>query len=260
METWQDILLQMRPISLDEMSAIKLMNRIDTKYIANIDFLPQILQQAKERGYYAQEIDHMRVAEYDTLYFDTTNLDMFVMHHNRHLRRQKIRIRKYIGSDLTFLEVKNKTNTGRTKKKRRQIFEGDFPTNLTADLASMPDVQQFILDKSVFDVDTLQPQLSTRFKRITLVNSGHTERLTIDLSLQWENKQTGRTKCFEKLMVIELKQDGLVGSEMKNILLDMHIHPCKMSKYCIGVTLTNPVAKHNRFKQKIRKIRKITNN
>lgn len=257
MHDFQDILSQMKPISLAEMESIKLMNRIDTKFVVNLDRLPLILQMAHQHGYFAQAINGIRIAKYDTLYYDTADLAMYTMHHNRHLRRQKIRIRKYLGSDLTFLEVKNKTNTGRTKKKRRQIPEGDFPDNLTSALDNIPEVKAFVAEKSRFPVETLLPQLHTQFSRITLVNNAHTERLTIDFNLLWVNDATNRTMTFEKLMIIELKQDGLADSEMKDILQSLRIHPAKMSKYCIGVALTNPQAKLNRFKPKIRKIEKV---
>lgn len=260
MENFESVLQAMKPISLDEMESIKLMNRIDTKFIANRDRLVDILAMAHQHGYYAQEINGCRIAKYDTLYYDTADLAMYTMHHNRHLRRQKIRIRKYLGSDLTFLEVKNKTNTGRTKKKRRRIPEGDFPLNLTTALNDIPDVQAFIAEKSRFAVETLLPQLHTQFSRITLVNNAHTERLTIDFNLVWVNDATLRTMTFEKLIIIELKQDGHANSEMKDILLSLRIHPAKMSKYCIGVALTNPQSKLNRFKPKIRKIKRLTSN
>ncbi len=255
-----DILKQMPPISLAEMESIKLMNRVDTKFVAGKDQLAMILDLANSRGYYVQQIDGKRIASYDTLYFDTPDLAMYTMHHNRMLHRQKIRIRKYIGSDLTFLEVKNKTNTGRTKKKRRQIPEGDFPDNLSSAFNALPEVKTFIEQKSHFPVNSLYPQLHTKFNRITLVNRAHTERLTIDFDLVWVNEQTNMTRTFEDLVIIELKQDGLADSEMKNILMSLRIHPAKMSKYCIGVALTNPQAKLNRFKLKIRRIKKITSN
>ena len=44
---------------------------------------------------------------------------------------------------------------------------------------------------------------------------------------------------------------------MKRILLSLRVKPVRISKYCIGTTLTDPDAKSNRFKVKIRTIRKI---
>ena len=47
---------------------------------------------------------------------------------------------------------------------------------------------------------------------------------------------------------------------MRKILLDHRVKPVRMSKYCIGVTLTDPDVKSNRFKLKIRRIEKQINN
>jgi hypothetical protein len=112
-----DIVKSFEPISLAQMESVKLMNRIDTKYAVSRAVLPAILEAAKA-DYYVQEIDGKRIATYDTMYYDTESLDMYVRHHDRQLVRQKIRIRQYVDSDLTFLEIKRKNNKGRTKKKR----------------------------------------------------------------------------------------------------------------------------------------------
>ena len=60
-------------------------------------------------------------------------------------------------------------------------------------------------------------------------------------------------------MIIELKQDGRAASGMKDILLDHRVKALRVSKYCIGTTLTDDRVKSNRFKQKIRQIEKIIN-
>ena len=101
----EKILKQFEPISLSEMESVKLMNRIDTKYAVPIAILPSILEMAKEE-YYAQEIDGKRIATYDTMYYDTEDMDMYIRHHDRQLVRQKIRVRQYVDSNLTFLEIK----------------------------------------------------------------------------------------------------------------------------------------------------------
>jgi hypothetical protein len=59
-------------------------------------------------------------------------------------------------------------------------------------------------------------------------------------------------------MIIELKQDGKIPSKLKDCLADYRIFPGGISKYCLGTILTNPTAKYNRFKQKIRYIQKLT--
>ena len=86
-----------------------------------------------------------------------------------------------------------------------------------------------------------------------------TERLTIDTRLCFANPRTGREVSLKRLVVIELKQDGRAYSPMKRILLGRRVKPLRVSKYCIGVTLTDPSAKANRFKLKIRTLEKTIN-
>ena len=250
------ILQQFESISLAEMEGVKLMNRIDTKYAVPLSVLPAILQAA-QADYYVQEIEGKRLATYDTLYYDTSTLDMYMRHHDRQLVRQKIRVRQYVDSDLTFLEIKRKSNKGRTKKKRILVpgsaISGDTIGHGKTDWT----VADFIAAKSRYHWSEITPHLSTTFHRITLVNRDKTERLTIDLDLVWENVLTGEKKTFPELVIVELKRDGNAPSVMTKIMLDLHIHPFKISKYCIGTALTTPGVKQNRFKAKIRKIEKM---
>lgn len=258
------IIRSFEPISLAQMESVKLMNRIDTKFVVPLAVLPAILQEA-EADYYAQQIDGKRIATYDTMYYDTDTLDMYLRHHDRQLVRQKIRIRQYVDSHLTFLEIKRKNNKGRTNKKR--IIVPGF--DITADTPSVlkhkrkddepVTVETFIDAKSRYRWTDISPHLWTKFRRITLVNKAKTERLTIDMNLQWDNVLNGEKKTYPNLVIIELKRDGNVTSPMMDIMLTHRIKPLKISKYCIGIALTTPGIKQNRFKKKIRLIEKILN-
>ena len=130
--TIENIIRSFEPISLAQMESVKLMNRIDTKFAVPMTVLPAILE-AVQADYYAQEIDGKRIATYDTMYYDTDSLDMYIRHHDRQLVRQKIRVRQYVDSNLTFLEIKRKNNKGRTKKKRIVVPGFD----ITADTPSV---------------------------------------------------------------------------------------------------------------------------
>ena len=254
------IVQSFEPISLAQMESVKLMNRIDTKYVVPISVLPLILEDAKA-DYYVQEIDGKRIATYDTMYYDTEGLDMYIRHHDRQLVRQKIRVRQYVDSDLTFLEIKRKNNKGRTKKKRISVpgfdIHGETFGNSKHSLWSVAD---YIEAKSRYVWSELSPKLRTLFHRITLVNKAKTERLTIDMNLVWDNMVSGEKKTYRELVIIELKRDGNQPSKMTHIMLDHRIHPFKISKYCIGTALTTPGIKKNRFKSKIHKIEKLCQN
>ena len=113
----KSILQNFQPISLDEMSGVKLLNRTDTKFVTSLNQLRKLLSMA-EHDYRVQEINGQRIAHYYSTYFDTPTNDMYMRHQNGHQNRQKLRIRSYVDSHLNFLEVKTKNNHGRTKKKR----------------------------------------------------------------------------------------------------------------------------------------------
>ena len=234
------------------MEAVKLMNRIDTKYAIPLHLLPDMLGLAKD-DYFVQEIDGKRIATYDTMYYDTADLEMYLRHHDRQLVRQKIRVRQYVDSDLTFLEIKKKNNKGRTKKKRIVI---PVPT-----LENAPaEVSDFIAQKSNYTISEISTALRTQFSRITLVNKQKTERLTIDLQLTWTNERNGQQTTIPQLVIVELKRDGNCPSPMLGIMNRLRVKPLKISKYCIGTALTDEHVKQNRFKSKIRKIYKLTGN
>lgn len=245
-----ELLKTFAPISLEQMSSVKLMNRTDTKFVTTQQRLQQLLTMAL-KDYYIQEIDGQRNLEYDTTYFDTRDFDMYSEHQHGHANRQKIRFRTYCISGLKFMEVKTKNNHGRTKKKRMEVSDMDVHEAVK---------RNFLSQYLNYSVDTLQPVLNNHFSRITLVNKAKTERLTIDSRLNFRNLVNGTQKDMGNLVIIELKRDGRVSSPILEMLRQLHIHPHGFSKYCMGSALTNPQLPCNRFKRKLIEINKIVNN
>ena len=119
-----EILSHYEPITLEQMKDIRLMNRIDTKFVTTEPMLRRLLVMACD-DYFVQETDGLRISPYYTLYFDTPDCAMYNRHQVGHLSRQKIRIRSYVKAGLNFLEVKTKNNHGRTKKKRIAMEQFD---------------------------------------------------------------------------------------------------------------------------------------
>lgn len=305
---------RMPTLDLDRIAAVRLMNRVDTKYLVDEALCMDLLERAADQ-YYVQIIDDCRACRYATLYYDTPQWDMYHLHHNRRLTRQKIRTRTYVETGVTYLEVKNKSNKGRTHKRRMALDRSLFAAAATDTAAA-----DFLRREARYAPETLSPSLATRFVRVTLVNHAMTERLTIDFDLHFDNVRAagggnkdmngcgymdmnsrgntdmngrkdmntigpgdmdingcgnngmtgmdngfrpaaeashGHTASLGRLVVIELKQDALAPSPMKQILAQLRVKPFKLSKYCIGEALTNPLVKHNRFKAKIRAIGKM---
>jgi len=114
--------------------------------------------------------------------------------------------------------VKTKNNHGRTKKSRIEV----------ADMNLQDDVKrEFLSEHLHYDVGGLRPVLRNNFRRITLVNRAKTERLTIDTQLRFFNNVTEKTLDMGKLVIIELKRDGLCASPVLAIGLDvLRATPC----------------------------------
>lgn len=251
----EEILKRFEPITLEEMSVVKLMNRIDTKYVIPLKQLKYILEEAAPL-YMVQTKEEQRLAPYHTVYLDTPEKTMYNLHQAGRQVRQKIRIRTYLDTDTTFLEVKTKNNHARTKKKRIIVDLPDYSN--FKEFQSNLEATSFLNEKSWHDLKNLMPHVENRFNRITLVNRAKTERLTIDLKLSFHNYDTGRDIDFSPVAIIELKRDGLTYSPMRDILLSQRIHEGGFSKYCIGCALTNPKLRQNNFKEKIIRIKHLS--
>ena len=240
------------PITLQEMSGIKLMNRTDTKFVATAEQLHAFLL-AVQGKYFIQDINGKRIASYHTTYFDTDDYQMYNMHHCGRITREKIRIRTYLDSNDTFFEIKNKNNHGRTKKKRISIQGHD---TVMDELAT---VVPFMSQHAWYEIEEITPVIENWFNRITLVNYDKTERLTIDFNLKFHHLKSDNRDKLDKVAIIELKRDGNVPSPALDILRDLRIKRSGFSKYCIGSALTNRLLKRNNFKERLTMISKIEN-
>jgi|UPI000688CC08 hypothetical protein len=237
-------------ISLKEMNSVRLMNRIDTKYLTDIETLKRIISSSYGE-YMVQEVNGCILSDYVTCYFDTEDYDMYLQHQRGMNNRTKVRVRRYIDSDIMFLEVKRRNNKGRTDKRRIQISD---PLRMNSEQIS------FLSDNISYNPYSLIPRLENRFRRITMVNMNKSERLTIDISITFHNISTQAKLDTGNLVVIELKRNGNTESPIKSILKELMVHPSGFSKYCIGASLTDPLLKQNRFKMKQHYIEKITTN
>lgn len=250
-ERVEEQLKRLAPISLAEMAEVSLMTRMDTKYMTDPEKLSLFLEQAEDH-YFVQEVGGKRLQHYLTLYFDTPDLQMFLAHQNGRLKREKIRMRWYVESDLIFLEVKDKNNKGQTVKIRIPLPEYKLPKNGEAAL--------FLRENSRFTINQLSPHVETNYRRITLVSKQKEERLTIDIALGFSNERTEFFNSIPNLVIIELKQKEKGISKARELLSSLQITPFNISKYCLGSVMTNPAVKHNRFKPKVLRINKLISN
>lgn len=237
-------------IQLKEMDQVKLMNRTDKKYWFHRNLLSNILEEIQE-NYYLLYIKGQSLLPYETVYFDTFKNNMFRAHHNGKLNRYKIRRRTYVSSGISFLEVKFKSNKGRTIKKR---ISTDFETE---NFSSHE--QHFLSEITPFSSAELKASLVNNFSRLTLVNKNFKERCTVDLNLCF--KYNEKIVQLNDLVILEVKSEGgrAVDSAIQLALRNQRIKTSGFSKYCIGRTVTDRSLKRNAFKEKVRNIEKLLN-
>lgn len=243
------ILTDFKAISLNEMDRVKLMNRTDTKFAFSIEKLQEFLGDLKD-NYDVLEIVNTRTPHYESLYFDDEQFSFFRDHHNGKTNRFKVRIRKYVESDVLYLEVKHKFK-GRTDKSR--ILTDGFEEKFN-------EKQLQFLAKQLQSESPLQATMWNTFQRITLVNKTLNERLTFDFNINFQQKDTQRN--FKNLIIAELKQEDLNRNSPFYELMKSHqIRPYRLSKYCLGsieIYGENKL-KFNRFKKKLLHLKKIEN-
>lgn len=245
------------PITLDEMGAVRLNKRMETKFVFPLSQLPSLLAQVKDL-YYMVEICNQREQLYETTYMDTPDYAMYQQHHNGKLNRHKIRIRKYLYSQHQFLEIKKKNNKGETLKQRI-----DYPISYNAPTeCSLEDglCKHFVASHSPYDSHVIEPTLNNRFVRLTLVCKDFTERVTLDYDLIFKSLQHNLKTRVEGLCIGEIKKEKatLTNSPFMQVLKKKGILPMRYSKYCMGMVMLNPDVKNNLFKKKFRLIEKLT--
>lgn len=242
----ENLIDEFSPISLKEMNSVALMKRTDTKFVINKSQLALVLENLKD-DYKVLEIKSDRIMTYSSLYFDTIGNKFYNDHHNGKVNRTKIRQRKYVESNLCFLEIKQKNGKGETNKSRIQV--DDFELDLKK---SSKDFISSATDKEF----NLKPSLWNGFNRITLVNLKDKERVTLDLNLSYSMNNV--EKDFRNLVIVELKQERFNRtSEVVKTLKSLKQNPYSISKYCIGMISLYNDLKYNIFKKKLIKINTI---
>ena len=248
LEKINQILNEYQPISLKEMDKVALLNRVDTKFVIDYDKLYSILNEVKN-DYRVLTIKERRFNSYETIYFDTADFKFYTLHHRGKTNRFKFRKRKYIESDLSFLEIKFKNNKKRTIKNRVSIDDIEMDLN--------EDSKNYIQEVSQLDLELI-PTLVNQFTRITLVSNYQPERLTIDLGLRFIAND--KDLQLKNTVIIEAKQEKIQrDTPFMAALKKRLVRPNRISKYCFGMAMTHEHLKQNNFKQRIKKIKQLEN-
>ena len=247
-DRYNDLLSKFDSVSLSDLDDLALMRRVDKKFVLSTRHLHDLFERAKNH-YKILEIEGARAFSYRTKYLDTNDYQLYNMHHNGRMNRQKVRFRTYDVSDITFLEIKTKNNKGTTNKTRIKT---------PAQALNSAKERDFLSNTLSVETEGLKESLNNSFSRITLLSFETKERISIDYNLAFNKNATDIQLPF--LSIIEVKREKAnINSPIVNLLKDIRVYPRGFSKYCMGMAMLNKNVKTNTFKPNLLHIKKIEN-
>lgn len=236
-------------ITLDQLnSTMSLMERVDTKYVINYAQADEFIQELK-KNFLILQIKDKIVFQYDNIYMDTANSDLFYEHERGDEMRNKVRTRNYTDStDLCFFEYKHKIN--KVTRKFRYKCPASEHGIMTEEAQGFFTGIYESLNGEVSHY-WLSASLATRYQRITLCAKNSGEKVTIDFGFQFEDLRSGIKHNLNEIVIVESKSNSehcTTGKIMKKIKVPQ-AKGC--SKYCIGLIYTNRITESKKFQDAI---------
>ncbi len=227
------------PVVLAELdAAAPFLTREDRKYIVGPGDLAGVLA-AVPGGTRVLETEFGRRARYESIYLDTPAFDTYLLAARRRPGRFKVRLRSYLDSGLTVAEVKTTDRRGRSVKHRRTLAgDPDIAIGLVRDFAGE-------FEQCAPYVAELEPSLTSRFHRSTLLLADHTGRVTIDADFR-ATARCGAGTGLGDLLVVETKTSGK-PSPIDRLLWSAGYRPVRFSKYSTALAAIYPDLPSNRW-------------
>ncbi len=226
-------------ISLGDLNeAAALQARVDRKYILDPAQLAALLDGLTDR-LAALEIDGQRSFGYESVYFDTPDLESFRSAAHKRRKRFKVRTRSYLDTRTTMLEVKTKGQRGGIVKTRQ---EHEFGRRAELDRHAADFIDP-LLGRHGFAA-TLRPTLATRYDRMTVVDLDDVTRMTIDSGLRCL-ATSGASIGLDRYIVETKSADS--PSVADRWLWRSGIRPSTISKFGTGMAALDPSLPSNRW-------------
>jgi hypothetical protein len=219
------------PLSLESLTErAALLHRIDTKYVVDLATLDALVESVW-RDFLVLDIGGRRVFGYDTVYFDSPELDAYHAHLQGRRRRFKVRSRRYVDSDLTVFEVKLKGLRGATVKHQLPIGPAEHGTITTQTAAFASEILGGAYGRAL--PRDYEAALSMSYQRVTLASRDSVERMTWDFALRFD----GGGALAPTHVIVETKSERGRG-RADRALANLGVRPMSVSKYCAGIGLT----------------------
>jgi hypothetical protein len=226
------------PITLEAtIEQASLQRRVDTKYLTDDVTVRNLLIELAD-SFRVLEIEGRRTFRYRSEYLDSPGRDAY-----------KCRVRNYVDSGECHVEVKLKGSRGETVKYRAP-YGDDQTTGDCADFlaACVDDAYGLRVDRRLRQV------LEVEYRRITLVSLASPERVTLDNGLSFRDLATQRGRALSDTQwIVETKSprgQGYADARLRAA----HVRPVNLSKYVLGIALTDPEIRVNEYAGLIRSL------
>jgi hypothetical protein len=225
--------------------------RYDTKLIINEKTALNLLARLHNDWKFIK-VDNIAEIEYETFYFDTPDFQFFKDHKQGRRKRFKIRIRTYETGDR-YLELKFKTNIEETRKIRWSYPKDGSLTTLNSKFLHLI-TERLELDGYKINFHKLEYKLSTKYRRVSLVNFKNNEKITLDKNLTVQ--KNNRTKHIgNDYMILEVKSQKL-SNTLRSSLNLLHQNRIRLSKYGLAVPILYPEMGANPWSLALKKFSK----
>ena len=177
---WKSISLE----AMNEKAAMQ--TRVDRKYIVDAETAAKVLSTL-DADASVMEIKGQRDFAYDSVYFDTPQMQSYHSAAYSCDDTFKIRTRSYLDSELTFLEVKTDGEQDMTVKKR---IPYTFEMRDTLTVEGHEYITEALGDILAGPVEKLEAVLTTGYRRTTVFlpqseKNPVASRMTVDTNLTW---------------------------------------------------------------------------
>jgi hypothetical protein len=232
----QDVPLDLTPLSpvglAEVLAGAARLTRVDRKYLVPRTVADALL--ARVAGTHrVLSIEGRRSTGYRSTYFDTADLASARAHVQQRRRRWKVRNRLYVEDGLCRTEVKTKDASGLTVK---EVTDSDLSRYDALEGAQARFVASALTRYGVLvDVASLHPCLEVSYRRVTLADTAHHTRLTLDCGVQ--SVAGGQRVWIDDGYVLVETKGGARPSAADRALTELGARPRAFSKYVAAVSV-----------------------
>ena len=198
---------------------------------------------AVAEGMRALDVDGLRSVHYESVYYDRSDLALYLDAARGRRRRFKVRTRCSPSDAVEMLEVRQNAASGEGVTRRERVH-GDDRRRLAAD--ELRFIDQTVGRAGVSE--GLMPTLSTRYRRSTLVDPANRIVLTLDENLVCTASSGRHFTLAAGIVEIMSRQGSTVADRW---LWRRGIRPERLSKYGVGLAVLHPHLPSNKWHRTI---------